>query len=311
MARPPARQSPGCAIVLVLLLGAPAAYLLYASLFGVTSGPTTRIWQAVGAAVLLVAVVAGLLVVLDVGDGKRPGYAYGCLPIGLLLLTGPGLLLALLGPGGVVAVVGWILAGAGVLVMFGTVLNRGGPDGADKSAEPSPAQPSRDESGPADSSSADSAPAASALSSSPNGRVSALPTPAEPGKPVSAANRIGCTLAAVGLLALPGLTLLWLAAFDPTRSPGGRVWCAIGGALLLALAAAATTGALGLGDSARRLDLGCLGLVLVLLIAPGVLLLIAANPPTGVRIVGWCLLGAAALALLGTATRSRLDRSGK
>ncbi|MGO1054396.1 hypothetical protein [Crossiella sp. CA198] len=275
MPRPPARKSPGCAVVLLLLLAGPAAYLIWAAVFHSTD-PATRIWQAIGAAVLLVATVAGLLVTLDIGDGKRPGYDLGCVGLGLPLLTAPGLLLALLGADTGITVVGWILVVAGVMVMFGAILNRG---------EAEPVEPS-------------------------NGQVNGLPPgPAKAEEPVPAANRIGCSLAAIGLLALPGLSLLWLAAFDPGRSHTGRVWCAVGGAALLALAAAGTAASLGLGDSARRLDLGCLGLVLVLLIAPGVLLLIAADPPGGVRIVGWCLLGLALCALLGTATRSRQARN--
>ncbi|MCO1582099.1 hypothetical protein M8C13_40760 [Crossiella sp. SN42] len=277
MPRPPARKSPGCAAVLLVLLGGPAAYLVWAVIFG-GAEPDVRVWQTVGAAALLVATVAGLLVTLDVGDGKRPGYDLGCVALGLPLLTVPGLLLALLAEGAGIRITGWGLVVLGVLVMLGAVLNRGGPDEQDEPAEPA------------------------------NGQVSHLPRPASANEPVPRANRIGCSLAAVGLLALPGLSLLWLAAFDPARSHSGRVWAAVAGAALLALAAAATAAALGLGEARGRLDLGCLGLVLVLLIAPGVLLLIAANPPGGVRVVGWCLLGLAALAVLATVTRGRLDR---
>ncbi|GAA2798984.1 hypothetical protein GCM10010452_29140 [Crossiella cryophila] len=277
MPRPPARKSPGCAVVLLLLLAGPAAYLIWAAVFH-TTDPATRIWQTIGAAVLLVATVAGLLVTLDVGDGKRPGYDLGCVGLGLPLLTAPGLLLALLGADTGITVVGWILVVAGVLVMFGAILNRGQTEPAE------PVEPG-------------------------NGQVNGVaPSPAKAEEPVPAANRIGCSLAAIGLLALAGLSLLWLAAFDPDRSHTGRVWCAVAGAALLAMAAAATAASLGLGDSARRLDLGCLGLVLLLLIAPGVLLLIAADPPGGVRIVGWCLLGLAGCALLGTVTRGRQAR---
>ncbi|MBP2473638.1 hypothetical protein JOF53_002510 [Crossiella equi] len=295
MPRRPARQSPGCAVVLVLLLGAPAAYLVWAALSPGDTG--TRMWQAVGAGALLLGVVAGLLVVLDVGDAKRPGYSWGCLLLGLPVLVLPGVLLGLLGSGGIAAT-GWVLTGLGVLTALAT-LNKGPDRGRPAGDGEEPEEPSANGQ-------------VSALAEEPAGAGAPLANGrARPGlreaasQPAPASRRIGCSLAVLGLVALPAASMLWIAAFDATRTDGGRVWLAVGGGLVFALATLLTAAAAGLGESPTRVDLGCLGSFLVLLAAPGAFLLIAKQPPGGVRVVGWCLLGLAALAVVVSLFRNR------
>lgn len=267
------KPSIGCAIFSLLVLGIPAVWSLWAAGFDAERSTASRVWMGISAAVLLIAAVIAVSASLDVGESPRR-IDLGCLLPPLIFLGIPGVILLwfsgnLLG----LRIIGLVLLAlmcAGMVITWKrkapiTLYEEDEDDSSTVSTEDE-----RDEK-----------------------------------EPRTVRSRIGCSLVVLVPVIVGGSVLFKMAIADKGWSDAGRIWLAVGGAAIFFVGNALFVAAADLGDSPRRLDIGCLISFLIFLIIPGAFLLYLPSIPLGVRIVGGVLLASTVGAVVLMATRNR------